>query len=290
MKITNKFNLPKTLLNTIERDPYTKGEARISATGLLKPPRIGLLYSKHANEIETDVADHIWSIFGRAVHSIAETGGDEEHLPEERLFTTVRGWVVSGALDVQRLGGNAISITDYKTTSAWAVMNGKKDWEYQLNLYAELVRAAKDMEVQSLSVCAFIRDWARYEAAANTNYPQAPAVMIDIPLWPRAQAVAFLEERVRIHQEAQASWDMGDEPPECTDEERWLRPNRYAVWKDGNKRPTKVFDGMPEAAAFAAEKGLRVETRKGEPVRCTGNYCNVNQWCKQYAQWQKDNA
>ena len=31
------------------------------------------------------------------------------------------------------------------------------------------------------------------------------------------------------------------------------------------------------------EKGY-VEVRKGESVRCTGNYCGVNQWCSQYQQ------
>jgi hypothetical protein len=25
-----------------------------------------------------------------------------------------------------------------------------------------------------------------------------------------------------------------------------------------------------------------IEIRKGEAVRCTGNYCGVSQWCSQY--------
>ena len=31
-----------------------------------------------------------------------------------------------------------------------------------------------------------------------------------------------------------------------------------------------------------------IEIRKGEPVRCTGNYCGVNQWCSQYQSYLKE--
>lgn len=291
MQITNRFNLPQTLMNAIERDPYSMGDARISVTGLLKPPRIGLLFKKHARDITTDVSDNIWSIFGRAVHQILEAGGDEEHLPEERLFAEVRGWRVSGALDMQHLGGNAVKIVDYKTTSAWATMNDKPDWEQQLNLYGWLIRTAKDMEVQSLAICAFVRDWSRHEAARNPDYPQAPAVMIDIPMWTHEQVTAFVDERVRIHQEAQASWDMGEQPPECSDDERWMRKPRYAVMKTGGKRATKVYDSANEAAEHVAKLGAayQVDTRKPEPIRCTNDYCNVSQWCGQYAAWKLEN-
>lgn len=295
MQITNKFNLPKTLVNSMERDDYSMGEARMSVTGLLKPPRIGLLFKKHSRDVVSDVSDNIWSLFGRAIHKILESGGDEEHLPEERLFITVRGWIISGALDVQKLGDSAVKIVDYKSTSAWAVMNGKGDWVTQLNTYAHLIRVAKDMEVRELAVCAFVRDWSRHEAAANPEYPQSPATMIDIPLWSVAEASSFIEERVRVHQAAQAAWDMGMDPPECTDEERWMRKSSYAVKKTGNKRPTKTFPTMPAAVEYRDAmigKGgdYSVETRKGEPIRCTGDYCHVSQWCKQYAQWQKDKA
>lgn len=289
MKITNKFNLPKTFMNAVERDDYTMGDARISVTGLLKPPRIGLLFQKHAAKIEKDVTDQIWSILGRAVHKILELGGDEHHLTEERLYAEVRGWRISGQADLQSKVGNRFKIVDYKNTSAYAVMGGKIEWEQQLNCYRYLVQINKLYEIDELEVCAIVRDWSRHKAKQQAGYPEAPVVMVPIRLWSMDEAREFIERRVALHQAAIASCDMGDEPPPCTDEERWMRPTTYAVIKEGNKRPTKMFDDATAAAEFAKTKGdgYRIETRPGEPVRCSGDYCNVSAYCSQYREWRE---
>lgn len=292
MKITNHDNLPRTILNAIERDDYTRGNARISITGLLKPPRIGLLYNKHAPDIEKDVTDFIWQLFGKAVHKVLEMGGDEEHIPEERLFSEIRGWRISGQLDLQKLSPPMVAITDYKVTSAWAVMHSKNEWVEQLNSYRWLLEQATNYRVSKLAICAFVRDWSRHEAGASNQYPQKPMVMIPIPLWPMEEAGRFLDERVRVHQEAQAIWDMGGEPPYCTDEERWMRKASYAVRKQTNKRATKVHDSALEAARHAKNLGEEyvVDTRPGEPIRCTGDYCSVSKWCSQYREWREKNG
>lgn len=286
MKLTNKYNLPKTITNALERDDYSKGPARMSVTGLLKPPRIGLLYRRHHQLIEKDASDQIWSLFGRAVHSILEKGGDEEHIPEERLFIEVRGWIISGQLDLQKLGDNRVKIVDYKTTTAYSVRSEKAEWVEQLNTYAHLLRVARGHEIDSLAICALIRDWNRHQASQG-DYPPAPIQMIDIPLWSPQQAQSFVEGRVRIHQEALAGEEMGDEPPECSDAERWMRKPQYRVMKGDNKRASKVFGSPEEANDYASkDASLRVEVRKGEPIRCTGDYCNVSAWCKQYQEWK----
>lgn len=286
MRITNRHNLPRTIVNAIERDPYTRGNARISVTGLLKPPRIGLLWSKHHEEIERDASEMIWALFGQAIHAVLERGGDEEHIPEERLFIEVRGWVVSGQIDVQKIG-TSYRITDYKSTSAYSVMTDKPDWVSQLNCYAHLLRE-NGKDVESLHVCALVRDWNRHRASQSLDYPQSPMVMVDIPLWSKEQAALFIAERVRVHQEAQADWDMGAAPDYCTDDERWMRRPTFAVMKKDNKRATKVFDNVSEAEAFARDKGVNfhVETRPAEPIRCTGNYCSVAPWCEQFLAWK----
>lgn len=288
MRITNNYNLPKTLLNAIERDPYHMGDARMSVTGLLRPPRITLLFKKHSPDITSDVTDHIYSLMGRAVHTILEHAGDEEHITEERLFAEVRGWRISGAIDLQKLGEKRVALTDYKNTSAWAVMNEKIEWQNQLNSYAWLVREAKGYEVVKLSVCAIIRDWNRHKVD-ELNYPQAPAQMLTVPVWPPDVAAKYIEERVRVHQLAIAGWDMGEPPPPCSDEDRWMRPSTWAVTRKGNKRPTKVFKTAAEAEALASQNAeFRIDHRPGEPARCAGNFCQVAPWCSQYAAWQKE--
>ncbi len=114
MKYTNRNNLPQPLVNVLENDTYSKGAARISITGLMTPPRIALLRQKYHDLIEEDVSENIWAILGRAIHKVLEAGADEEHLSEERLFAEIDGWIVSGALDLQRIGENKVAIVDYK--------------------------------------------------------------------------------------------------------------------------------------------------------------------------------
>jgi len=83
---------------------------------------------------------------------------------------------------------------------------------------------------------------------------------------------------------------------ECTDEERWQREDKYAVRKESNVRALRVFDNKKEAEKFLKEskttkdsKEYVIDERKGEPIRCTGNYCKVNEWCNQYQEWSKTN-
>jgi heme-degrading monooxygenase HmoA len=59
----------------------------------------------------------------------------------------------------------------------------------------------------------------------------------------------------------------------------------YAVKREGRKTAIRVFKSMEEATQLAEKEKGYVETRLGEPKRCTGNYCGVNQWCSQFADW-----
>lgn len=294
MKYTNKHNLPKTLVNLTERDGYSKGAARISVTTLIGSPKISILRNRHDDEIVTDVADGLWALVGRAIHHVAEAGADEQHLSEERLFAEVNGWILSGGIDLQVLD-DGVSILDYKFTSAWAVMNAadKGDWETQLNCYAWLVRKSKDMDVKKLQICALVRDWRRNDVGRVANYPEAPAKVIDIPLWSFEKQTAYIEERIRLHQEAASSAEFGDDLPMCTDEERWVRGDKWAVMKVNNKKATKVFDTKNEADEWLKNQNaphvFYVDHRPGEPLRCTGNYCRVSSFCKQYGEWVIEN-
>jgi hypothetical protein len=56
----------------------------------------------------------------------------------------------------------------------------------------------------------------------------------------------------------------------------------YAVKRDGRKTAIRVFKTIEEAKELAEKEKGYVETRLGEPKRCTGNYCGVAQCCDQY--------
>jgi hypothetical protein len=285
--ITNKHNLPQTLVNLAENRDYSRGNSHRSITQLIDAPQISVLRMINENRITEDVVDTFWANLGSALHHITEKGADDKHLVEERLFVDVEDWTISGAIDVQRLeDDNSITIMDYKFTSVWAVKNPKLDWERQLNCYAYLVEANKKVKIKELQIICFLRDWNRNNAKRDMNYPQQQIVVVPIKLWDFEERSKYVADRVRTHQEALQDYMNGKDMAECTFEEMWKREDTYAVKKKKNKRALKVFEIETDAKEFAKEKGeeYEVEYREGVAVRCEDNYCKVNQWCPQYQQ------
>lgn len=284
MILTNKHDLPQTFVNVIKRPTYSKGKAHLSATELINSPQIVTLKHKHWDEIEVDAAEMVWSLFGSAVHSILEHGKDTHHIVEERIHVTHGGWNLSGAIDLQEVDEDGgIHIKDYKVTGAWAVRNEKQEWHDQLNVYAWMLEKAKGKIVKSCQIIAIIRDWSAREASLKEDYPQAPIVTIDIPLWDYVKREQFVDARIDLHSAAYFESDTGGDLPECTTEEMWEKPTTYAVKKEGGVRAKSVHATREEAEA-ALSKGYFVEVREGERTRCK-SYCQVSQFCSQYRKY-----
>lgn len=288
MKLTNKYNLPQTFVNVLNRPTYTKGKAHLSATEIINSPRIVQLKKIHWDNLEEDVADKVWAIFGTAIHAVLELGKDDHHIIEQRLHANVDGWDISGAIDLQRVEDDGIIVADYKTTGAWAVMNEKSDWEQQLNIYAWLVEKVKKVPVKKVEIIAIIRDWSRRDAQVKEGYPEAPIKVIDVPLWTFAQRENFIKERIQLHSNALFAAETSDDLPECSPSEMWEKPAFWAVRKIGNKRATAVFDTEDKALAKIEElgKGYEIEFRPGERTRCA-NFCQVRDFCGQWKEYNK---
>ena len=282
MEVTNNFNVPETLMALAKRDYYSKGKADYSVTELLSPPRVQRLRKLYRSEMKQDVSQMLWQLLGSALHVVAERGQAEGHITEERLFSTFEGVVVSGAIDVQQEEDDGVTIMDYKFTSAWAVMNEKPDWEQQQNVYGWLVRREKKKNVKGVKIIALIRDWNRREAERREDYPKAPIQVIDLRLWSHEEAEEFVRSRITAHNTGKVAIAFDEELPLCSDEDRWVRETKYAVMKQGRKRAVKLFDNEIDAKQFAEQEKGYVETRNGEAIRCTGDYCGVSQWCSQY--------
>ena len=280
MKITNKHGVPETLVALASREYYTKGAAQYSVTELLSPPRIRRLREQFHEKVEQDVTDMLWSMLGSALHVVMERGQTEGHITEERLFKEMDGVTISGQIDLQHERDGGVVITDYKFTSAWAVMADKPEWEEQLNVYRWLVETVKGNRVDALNICALIRDFSRHDT--REGYPAAPIQMISIPMWDLDKTEAFVRRRLDAHRDAKVAHEFGDALPECTPEERWQSETVYAVKREGRKTAIRVFKDLEEANQLAEKEKGYVETRPGEPKRCTGNYCGVADWCSQY--------
>jgi phage terminase small subunit len=289
MKLTNKYGIPQTFMNVLERPTYSKGKANISATQLLNSPKIVALTKKFDEELEQDVADMIWSLFGSAMHNILEHGKDGNHVVEQRIHVEHDGWHISGAIDLQIVNPDGtIDIRDYKTTSAWAMMNEKIEWEQQLNIYAWLIERAKKQTVNSVGIVGLIRDWNRREAATKEGYPEAPVKEIPIKLWSFEEREQFISRRVALHSACEFAMETEGDLPDCTPTEMWEKPTVWAVKKEGNIKAKALYETaeLAEQAVQAfSEKDPKsvflVEVRPGERTRCA-NFCSVSQYCQQY--------
>lgn len=287
MQITNQFNVPQPLVTLATRDYYSKGASQYSVTELMSPPRIRRLREQFKDAIVQDVSQMLWQMLGSALHVVMERGQTPNHITEERLFMEMDGVTISGAIDLQEETPFGIIITDYKFTSAWATMQDKEDWVQQLNIYRFLVEKVKGKKVVGLRICALVRDWSKHET--KEGYPAAPVAMIELPIWPLEKTEAYIRERLEMHRDAKMHHDLGEPLQRCSDSERWFSETTYAVKREGRKTAIRVFKTIEEATELAEKEKGYVETRKGEPKRCTGNYCGVADWCEQF-QGEKNDA
>ena len=287
MNYTNELGLPAPLAAALTKDTYSRGDASYSATGLLRPPRMAALFDDPDNIMFRDVSENLWTLFGTAVHSILEDSKHPDFITEERLYCSVSGVKLSGAIDVQHIQKDGTRILqDYKTRKAYGVMNNDSD-EKQLNIYAYIAHK-NGIKVSGLQIINFVKDWSRHEAERKPDYPPQDIFIQNIPLWPIEQTEAFVMERIAAHEEARAG-----NLPDCTDEERWLRDDKFAVMKEKRVRAVRVFDSHEEAETFiAAQKDAdkhTIDHRRGQPIRCE-QFCDVADYCDQFATFKQENS
>jgi len=270
--ITNNAKMPAAIVAAVRNDPYSRGDADISCTTLIGPPMIRHLREQHADDIEEDAADRIWSLVGQAVHAVVERAAAPCELQEERLFATfeadgVGPKVVSGQFDL--FDGRVL--TDLKVTSVWSVKAGiKAEWEAQLNVLAELLRCY-GFEPRELQIVAIARDWRKNEAQRYDDYPARQVVTLPVPLWPRRQAVEYIHARLQAH--------YARDPEPCTPDERWDKPDTWAVMRKGRKSAMRVLPSEEEAQRWKEDNGGdSIVHRPGASPRCE-QYCEVAQWC-----------
>lgn len=307
--ITNHHNLPQAVVDAVagRERPSTRVHYSdttstklpvASVTGLLKPPQATAL--EQSNDTEMDAADGFFALFGSAIHAVLELAA--AHDPDNRIETKMQrplpdgSGVLLGTSDLIRVDGNTLhELHDYKISSVWEWIYGARDErEEQLNMLLWL--AGEEFNVApdaKLGIVYFFRDWSAREAGEREDYPQAPVQLKYFDVWSREQVEEFIMNRWIEHQ--------APSPRPCTDNERWMKPGKWRVEKDGNKRALRVVDTEEEAWSWMKWKGLigeeQYEAREFPPklymvktddrfIRCEKNpmgrtYCPVAAFCHQ---------
>lgn len=280
MKITNNLKLPQPFVDAVTRE-YQYKDKQYSVTSLLKGTCQTLLERRHADEIEQDVSDMVWAIFGTAVHSILEKGQEtQDQLKENWLAIEIDGYKLSGIFDLY--DAKEKKVTDYKTGSIWKVQfDDFEDYRKQLLIYAYMLRFI-GFECDKGEIVMMLKDHSKSKATFDSNYPQHPVVVKTFNFSDENFKEIDLYIRNKFNEIKALESVSDDELPPCTKEERWEEPTKYAVKKKGNKRALKLYDNLEEAQAHVdSEKGLELEVREGASKRCK-DYCTVCKFCKYY--------
>ena len=297
MKITNKLGLPQPFVSAVERE-YQYADKRYSATSLLKGVREAILQRRHDDEIESDVADMAWAIFGTAVHGILENAEETAtQIKENKLEVEMpNGYTLSGIFDLY--DDETGTVTDYKTASVWKLKFGCwdnwepkpgefEDWRKQTLIYCWMLRQI-GFDAKRGQIVALLKDHSKTKAAIG-EHPPLPIYQI---AWDFAEKdFAEIEDYLtgKFAQIEVAEKLPDDELPICTEEERWTRGEAYAVMKKGTKRAKKLFKAEEyKDAAMAAQtfaegmgSGFYVEHRPGRDGKCL-DYCSAAPFCSHY--------
>ena len=133
MKITNRLNLPEGFARAVSNEKHN-APGSLSATTLIQGVKQIILTDRHWDELEDDVSDRIWAIFGSAVHSLMESEGEHD-FAEQRMAFRIGDITVTGTIDNYDMHNGVIC--DYKTASVNKVRFGDfGDWYTQGMIYA----------------------------------------------------------------------------------------------------------------------------------------------------------
>ena len=285
MRITNRMNLPYGLVRAVSPEPHNR-PGEISATTLIAGVKNIILTQRHWGELEDDVSDRIWAVFGAAVHSLLETEGETD-FTEIDMRQKVSNVTVTGRLDNYDMRTGIIC--DYKSTSVYKVRAGIadggesfRDYRTQGLIYAWLLQKNGLPATKCRFIC-LLKDHFRSEAERDPSYPQSPVHVYEFAV--TADDLAEIERFIykKVFQYELFSSTEDDLIPECDEHERWARKDVYAVKKEGRKTAVRLLATREEAEEKIAELGAGhfLEVRKGESRKCK-NYCLCRGFCNFY--------
>ena len=286
MIITNNYNLPEAFVKAIQNARHNE-EGCLSATTLLKGTKEIILENRHFDEIEIDASEEVWSVFGTATHTVLEHQEDEA-FKEESFSVDVLDYKVTGKVDRYDMAHETLE--DWKTASVWKVIfHDFEDWKRQGLIYTWLLRQS-GLNVRHIRFIALLKDHSKSEAKKKADYPQAPVYIYEFD--PSEEELTHIEAYIKekVLEVSANAEKKDDEIPECSPEQRWTTPAKWAVMKEGRKTAVKLCDSEEEALNFIEELEKDkdkhfVEERKGQDKKCL-DYCSCCKFCSYFKSLQ----
>ena len=151
----------------------------------------------------------------------------------------------------------------------------------------------KKKTIRTIRIIGIFLDWSLRGKmqAGSGKYPAEKAVEFSLPRWSMKKCKEYLHERVQLMIDHEDTKD--DDLPECTVEEMWSKPDKWAVHAKNRKRALRVCDSEPDAAewtsAYLARDNCKhkfadlwLEHRPAVRTRCEMDWCPVAPFCNQY--------
>lgn len=301
LELTNKTNLPEPIFEVfgILYNSHPKPmDSKYYTTELLKSPKEVILNREHYGEKIDDVQEVMAAIFGTAVHSGIENKLKELYpdiveqrweapLEVETDFGTMPV-LISGAIDLLWMtqDGN-YHIIDWKSTTSTKVdmeRDGREDsWKKQGYIYAWLLEKNTGVRPVDIIMCALKKD-----VKGKPDFSDPKTWMADPVVFPttdREFEKTLLDEYRGKLKDILHHAISNEEPRQCTAEERWQKPPKFAVKLPKNDKATRKFDTVAEAQNFIMEKGwigkgYQILEIPSEPTNCC-YWCNGRNWCEQ---------
>lgn len=203
---------------------------------------------------------------------------------ERRVNKKIGKFTVTGQADFNFEG----QLEDFKTTKCYSWSTGLNDhhyiWQGSMYRWLDPQRITSD----TTRISFLFTDWS----AKNIAMPNYPAAQVQSRLYTLKSTFAteaFVREKLN---KIDFYLDKPEEEiPECTDEDIWKKPDKFAYFKNPNSsRATKVFDDENEANLRLVADGNvgKIDVRRGEVGAC--RYCAAFPICKQKDRYLRDGS
>lgn len=286
MNYTNELNLPQPFVEAVKSNHVYKPN-RYSVTEVLGGTCEAILKRRHDSDITDDVSQRVWSLFGTAVHKVLqEAKATDSQLQENWLSVPIKGtkYELSGIFDLY--DDETKTVTDWKTCSVWKITFGDfEDWRKQTLMYCWMLRQL-EIDASRGEIVAIMRDHNQRKAKTENDYPKHPVYRIGWDFTDDDFADIEGEIKHWFARVANQETVESDRLLPCSPDQRWHKPDKWAVKKKGRKTAVRVYESEKDARVRAMEENKKadsndlyyVEFREGEDTRCQ-SYCPVAQFC-----------